>query len=86
MSWAGTRESRNPKILESPIFIPLDFDRNSKLFAHMYFPDSEPKIGYVFLNPLFEEKKMVQQFQAQLARSLVNQGAAVLRFDYFARA
>jgi len=49
--------------------------------AHLAVPGSGRVV--IFVNPLFDEKRRVQRFQAGLARALCAQGASVYRYDHF---
>lgn len=53
------------------------------LFLHEHIPARESSIGILFLNPILDEKKRSQRFQAQTARILCEAGMTVIRFDYF---
>lgn len=54
-----------------------------KIFVHEHIPAEPNGCGVVFLNPLLDEKKRVQRFQAQTARYCADKGIMSLRFDYF---
>ena len=53
------------------------------LFVHVHHPVISRKKVFLFLNPLFDEKKRSQKFQASTARALQNMGFTVVRFDYY---
>jgi len=56
---------------------------NRRIFVHEHIPAKPAGRGIVFLNPLLDEKKRVQRFQAQTARYCADKGIVSLRFDYF---
>lgn len=58
--------------------------KDRKLFVHCHIPaNCNNQTAYLFLNPVFDEKKRVQRFQAETARGLCSKGCLVARFDYF---
>jgi hypothetical protein len=54
-----------------------------KLFIHHHSPIHTNQKCVLFLNPLFDEKKRVQTFQAETARALCSRNYHVFRFDYY---
>ncbi len=53
------------------------------VFVHKHVPKNNNHSPFLFLNPLFDEKKRSQCFYAQLARLLCEKGFPVYRFDYY---
>lgn len=54
-----------------------------RLLLQVRKPEPSPRELWLFLNPLYDEKRFAEQFQAQLARELGND-AFTARFDYYA--
>lgn len=52
-------------------------------FVHEHEPSNVDDIPYLFLNPIFDEKKRSQVFYAQTARAFYKKGMPVVRFDYY---
>ena len=52
-------------------------------FVHEHIPDEVRSIPFIFINPLFDEKKRSQKFYANTARKFSKHGVPVIRFDYY---
>ena len=52
-------------------------------FIHEHIPERIENDPYIFLNPIFDEKKRSQRFYAQTAREFCKMGIPVIRFDYY---
>lgn len=52
-------------------------------FIHEHIPKKNKGLPFLFLNPIFDEKKRSQQFYAETARKLCVNGYPVIRFDYY---
>lgn len=52
-------------------------------FIHEHVPDEIKRVPFIFLNPLFDEKKRSQKFYAETARKFCTHGIPVIRFDYY---
>ncbi|MBA0882477.1 alpha/beta hydrolase family protein [Flavobacterium undicola] len=64
------------KIFEIP-------EKKANLCLHIHYPIKSNDKAFLFVNPLFDEKKRSQKFQADTARALTNKGYTVIRFDYY---
>ncbi len=70
-------------INENIEFISLNKnDKKHILFCHSLSPNLKNRKTILFLNPLFDEKKRVHKFQADVARGLCKY-YNIVRFDYF---
>jgi pimeloyl-ACP methyl ester carboxylesterase len=58
-------------------------DEPQRLFLHCHLPEKANGRAYLFLNPILDEKRRVQYFQAEAARALCCEGAYIFRFDYY---
>lgn len=52
-------------------------------FIHEHIPEKVNYSPFIFLNPIFDEKKRSQKFYAETARKLSAKGSPVIRFDYY---
>ena len=60
------------------------FESNKKNhFIHEHQPEEVKGYPYIFLNPIFDEKKRSQRFYSETARELCCNGIPVIRFDYY---
>jgi pimeloyl-ACP methyl ester carboxylesterase len=57
--------------------------KNKSLFVHEHIPEEINYAPFIFLNPIFDEKKRSQKFYAETARGFCKYGVPVIRFDYF---
>ena len=60
-----------------------DRQEKGRLFVHKHIPENSNGKLILFFNPIFDEKKRVQRFQAETARALCSKNYNVVRFDYF---
>ncbi len=51
--------------------------------VHEHIPIEVKEKPYIFLNPIFDEKKRGQRFYAETAREFCENGIPVIRFDYY---
>src|SRR5690554_2729652 len=56
---------------------------NRWLFFHEHIPEEIAGPPFLFLNPMFDEKKRSQKFYAETAREFCKRGIPVVRFDYY---
>jgi pimeloyl-ACP methyl ester carboxylesterase len=69
---------------EKMLFLQYEKGAGSqKLFLHCHLPEQPDGRAYLFLNPILDEKRRVQYFQAEAARALCRKGAHIFRFDYY---
>ncbi len=73
-------DSKTNSINEQMFFLPAP---QGALFVHAHYTQQNANGVFLLLNPFFDEKKRVQQFMAQTARAICQQGFHVFRFDYF---
>jgi hypothetical protein len=57
--------------------------KKCKYFVHEHEPDKIKEKPFIFLNPIFDEKKRSQRFYAETARFFCKRGIPVIRFDYY---
>lgn len=57
--------------------------KSKSLFIHEHIPGKINYAPFIFLNPIFDEKKRSQKFYAETAREFCKCGVPVIRFDYF---
>ncbi len=57
--------------------------RETNICLHIHYPIQSNEKAFLFLNPLFDEKKRSQKFQTNTARALADIGYTVVRFDYY---
>ncbi|MBJ6369748.1 alpha/beta fold hydrolase [Snuella sedimenti] len=58
-------------------------NKEIRLCIHLHYSKTPNKKAFLFINPLFDEKKRSQKFQATTARALAIRGFNVVRFDFF---
>ncbi len=71
-------------MIEKQIYISTIDVNPRKIFAHIHIPEDSTGKGVLFFNPVLDEKKRVQKFQAETAREICKKGYHVFRFDYYA--
>ena len=57
--------------------------KGKSYFVYEHIPDEITGLPFIFLNPLFDEKKRSQKFYAETAREFCKHGIPVIRFDYY---
>jgi alpha/beta superfamily hydrolase len=65
------------------LFYIEDINSSGKVFIHWDIPSINSKKLFLFTNPIFDEKKRVQRFQAETARALCENNVNAVRFDYY---
>lgn len=67
-------------MLEKLDFIEIN---SRRYFIHIHLSSQSNRKAILIFNPILDEKKRVQKFEAETARELSRLGYAVVRFDYF---
>lgn len=69
--------------MEEQLFFLTVPSSKHKLFIHVHCPRQSNNEAVFFLNPIIDEKKRVQKFQAETAREISKLNYYIVRFDYY---